>query len=538
MKLSPPLKRSFNFTFLALFLLLLIGNGSEAVGGKRGIIDLGGGESDRSLPQKKHQPAAIHIPQKHKVTSSQPQPNNARESGPAFRVIRQDRKDEYRSSQEIPFSQPARTPQSSFSFIPPVPVSLPNDDEVFNDPTFLASLQKIEDDYKSSQEGSSFQVQKMSQTNPRLIPLALASLPNEDDIFYDPAFLASVDEVESAYLSQEYSQSSQKDLSDEINTKLLNTFESHQDHLFTSMKKAKKSILITSHTFSANLKSQRNLFEALRQASLRNVKVYLYFNKDYGLNGEEIDFLEETGIKLSNPTVHSKLLIIDKNLITCGSFDWLSDTAYTQSNKEASIVLEGKDLDPFIQDIWETLKKYNRLSYHPNTQDRIERNFRELPSQVLADDTTHEEYELLTTPHQHDEFFLDCLETAKHNITMCSPFITRDRKHLEFIFPKDTLKNFLKVRKTLHIFYRANDENIKFLRQHLAGLTVPNLILSPVNNLHRKTLIVDEAYVEGSFNWLSSARTLEDEYFLMETSFILKGPKAKTFIDAFYRAMR
>ena len=530
---------SFNkksaFISSTLLLLTLLCNVPQAVSGKREVIDLTGEDSDLSSPRKKHQPAKDYTLQKNEISSLPHNPIKDRGNSFTSQVTIQDRKYEDKSKQLIS-PQPKTMAQPSFNFT--VPTNLANDDDIFSDPIFLVSLQKIENNYTYRQESESSQAQEIPRTTPTILSPTVINSTHINAVFSDPSFLASVDAAERTYQSQKKLQSSQKELSEEVHTKLLNTFESHQDHLFASIKKAKKSILITSHTFSAKLQSQRKLFDALRESSLRNVKVYLYFNNDYALKDKEIDFLEETGIKLSNPTVHSKLLIIDKNLITCGSFDWLSDTIYTQSNKEASLVLEGKDLNPFIQDIWETLKKYNRLSYHPNTQYKIERNFRELGSQVLIDDITNEEYELLTTPHQHDEFFLECLDTAKHKITMCSPFITRDRKHLEFIFPKSTLQNFLTSGKILHIFYRANDENIRFLREHLAAFVVPNLLLSPVDNLHRKTLIVDDAYVEGSFNWLSSARSLEDEYFFMETSFIIKGPKAKTFIDFFYHTIK
>ncbi|MBS0185979.1 MAG: hypothetical protein JSS34_06540, partial [Proteobacteria bacterium] len=116
---------------------------------------------------------------------------------------------------------------------------------------------------------------------------------------------------------------------------------------------------------------------------------------------------------------------------------------------------------------------------------------------------------------------------------------TRDIRHLSSILPRSILDRFLKGKRLLQIFYRADDENIVLLRQYLREFTAhPTLILTPADRLHRKTLIADDKYVEGSFNWLSSARTLKDDYFLMETSFIFTGPAAHRFIEEFYRSMR
>ncbi|MBS0186121.1 MAG: hypothetical protein JSS34_07270, partial [Proteobacteria bacterium] len=116
---------------------------------------------------------------------------------------------------------------------------------------------------------------------------------------------------------------------------------------------------------------------------------------------------------------------------------------------------------------------------------------------------------------------------------------TRDIRHLSSILPRSILDRFLKAKRPLQIFYRADDENIVLLRHYLREFMAhPTLMLVPIDKLHRKTLIADDKYVEGSFNWLSSARTLEDDYFLMETSFVFTGSTAHKFTEEFYRSIR
>ncbi len=500
------LKNIMNFIFLSVFVFLFL-NIPQAISSKREAINLPDEHPEAASSYKKQ---FIISSINHRIVALSSQPQSTISIDPYI--------EENKTSKSNIISYSSNVISSQLNL--PLKSDISDKDEILEDQIFLAAVETLEKKHELQKN------------------LSLSILPNSDDFFSNPEVLNSINKAEEAYLLQKKLISPQKAVSHQINSRLLDIFENHQDHLFDSIKKAKNSILITSHNFSANLKTHRKLFESLREASQKNVKIYLYFNKDSFLKDEEINFLEEAGIKLSNTAVHAKLLIIDKNIITCGSFDWLSNPAYTRQNKDASIILEGKYLNPFIEDIWGTLKKYNQLSYSFHHQEKLERTFSELSSQVFYDDSKNEEFELLTIPHQHDEFFLECLETAKHNITMCSPFITRDKEHLEFIFPKDLLRSFLKDGKILHVFYRANDENLHFLQQHLAEFTVPNLILSPIDNLHRKTLIVDETYIEGSFNWLSSARSLEDEYALMETSFILKGVKAQTFINTFYHKIK
>lgn len=330
--------------------------------------------------------------------------------------------------------------------------------------------------------------------------IVLTNTFSNDQFFNHPAFLTSIDKIEQNYRLQRNGQLVQPSAPDTFIVKLLHHFDSHHDHLLTAINTAKKSILITSYNFSANLKHQSNLFEALRIASLKNVKVYIYFHKDDGLNDAEIDYLEETGIRLCQMNIHSKLLVIDHSSIACGSFDWLSNNAYRQSNQEASLVVQEKNLSPFVNEIWETLKKYKDLGYRPDKLAMIDQKLSNAGSLILSDDIGNESCELLTTPQQHDDILLYFLSKAHHNVTLCIPFITRDPNYLRDIFPKDLLCDFLKANKILHIYYRADDENFVLLRQYLADLRFPNLILSPIKNLHRKTLIADDTYIEGSFN--------------------------------------
>ncbi|MBS0186396.1 MAG: hypothetical protein JSS34_08820, partial [Proteobacteria bacterium] len=318
--------------------------------------------------------------------------------------------------------RPLRDPLSLSSF---------HSESLSEEEVFLAAVEKTEEKFELNKSSLSFPYKKPCLSSNIVPSSTAAAAASSGDDFLNPKVL----DTKTACAPDKEKSSSQKK-SSEISSRLLTTFQHHQDHLLTSIQKAKKSILITSHSFSSTRRSYRQLFDALREASSRNVKVYLYFNKDSGLPDEEVHFLEALGIKLSNSFIHSKLLVIDRSLVTCGSFDWLSNPLKMQSNKESSVVLEGGDLNPFIEEIWDTLKKYKHLSLHPHASSKIERRFDVLPSLVFETDAKAEEYELLATPQQHDSFFLECFENAQHRLTLCVPFITRDIRHLSSILPR------------------------------------------------------------------------------------------------------
>lgn len=66
--------------------------------------------------------------------------------------------------------------------------------------------------------------------------------------------------------------------------------------------------------------------------------------------------------------------------------------------------------------------------------------------------------------------------------------------------------------------------------QAASALRASGASLTVCHNIHSKIICVDDAvFIEGSFNWLSAERTL-DEYRRLETSFIYMGPQVADYI--------
>lgn len=283
----------------------------------------------------------------------------------------------------------------------------------------------------------------------------------------------------------------------------------------------KKSIIITSYNFAASLTDERELFHALRQASSRNVRVQIYFNLSQ-LNETMTQFLTESRIELIHLKVHSKILAIDDEALTCGSFDWLGSRNSLRIRKDSSLILKGKSVPQLIKNIEKGICTYRTLSLNPRITRSIEERFQKLHSFLLqfCEDV---QIELLTTPQHHDRFLKESFNLAQREIELYVPFVTSSRDRLREILPLPILKHFLNSGKKLTIFYRLGDQNITLLQNYIQELESDALVLSHTDNLHRKSLCIDGIiYVEGSYNWLSSARNILDPNYLMETSIILR----------------
>jgi phosphatidylserine/phosphatidylglycerophosphate/cardiolipin synthase-like enzyme len=454
-----------------------------------------------------------------------------------------------------------------------------------DDPEFLAAVTAIEEEYLRAHPKPEVQhpskKQKVSEDDLELLAVVTAaeeeylrthprpeephsSKSSEDD----PEFLAAVSAIEAEYLSQKalsssatdrQSQNSQlaspalashiktpeasqiEDLFDGFSYKQLSTPEDHQQHLINAIHRAKRSILITSYKFSADMREGSDLFEAVQAACYRGVKLYFYANT-IQLGESEINSLSRLrNLLLDAATVHSKLLIIDNKQITCGSYDWLAEP-WNGISQNASLILKGGELEPVVDRIWDVLKKYRNVDFNPYSFGKVEENLRLLPSLTFQFNNPDDSFEILNTPYEHGEVFEDCFQLAQHQLTLCTPFITGDTRFLREILPPKGLINFLRSGKKLNIFYRSGDEKVDFLNMHLEKTLSrrnlrlrKNVTLTPVDGLHRKSLFIDEdQYIEGSYNWLSSARSLDDPHYYMETSLRFTGTWAKELISEFY----
>jgi phosphatidylserine/phosphatidylglycerophosphate/cardiolipin synthase-like enzyme len=423
-------------------------------------------------------------------------------------------------------------------------------------PEFFQELDTIEanyyaqksDDQKFLQELAAVESEHSSSRKRDAVGVA-----EEDD---DQKFLQALAEVEAEHSSQQSKRSAVAPKQDEDSSASssesshsksaatqeqhhgfvthLNTYDDHQNYLLDAIGKAHKKILITSYNFSASLENNSKLFFALQKASKRGAKIYLYFDHA-SLSEDEIGFFKSFPCSplLNQVNIHSKLLSVDGCILAAGSFDWLGKPYFQQREMNDSIALEGEEVKHFIDEVWSTIRSYRALCENPHKTTVIDQRLEKLPSHVLKLEG-NDEIELITTPQQHRGFFDEAFELDTHRLVICAPFITGDAHFLEDIFPNDTVRRFLSHGRQLQIFYRADDPKVELLRQHLAEfLDLSNLDLTPVLDLHQKVLIVGNKYVTGSFNWLSSADTVEDEWNFMETSMAFSGAQALRMIANF-----
>lgn len=142
------------------------------------------------------------------------------------------------------------------------------------------------------------------------------------------------------------------------------------------------------------------------------------------------------------------------------------------------------------------------------------------------------EIEHLSTHKQHDDFLIQCLNNAKKELIICSPFIG--------LATLDWIPFFYDVQKKgINIFvfsdYHSNHIDGFFKNTHTesAVLELVRHNLSPyfLENIHNKTIFYDDEVIcEGSYNWLSAVRDKSSKYHNLEASLLYRGSEAKKMI--------
>lgn len=318
----------------------------------------------------------------------------------------------------------------------------------------------------------------------------------------------------------------------------LTTPQDHQQYLIDAINSAERSILITSYRLSTDMRDRSDLLKAIQSACYRGVHIYLYAN-EIRLGDRQLDGLERLrNLMISEARIHSKLVVVDNNQITCGSYDWLSGP---WNDENASLILESSYLKPEVDNIWHVLKKYRTVDFNPHSLRRVENTLKSLDPSEIQFDNPEDSPSILNTPYQHGDLFEMCFEKAQRQLTICSPFITGHAGFLQDILPRNMLRSFLNSGKQLNIFYREGDDKVQMLKNHLDQTLSgsyyrlsQNVTLTSVKGLHRKTMFADDdLYIEGSYNWLSSARSLKDPYYFMEASLVFKGAWAQELVQEF-----
>lgn len=151
----------------------------------------------------------------------------------------------------------------------------------------------------------------------------------------------------------------------------------------------------------------------------------------------------------------------------------------------------------------------------------------------LEKQTEHTEIRIISTLDGHREILRNAFETAKKDIIIVSPYVTKyalEADKIQHLVYNSVASN--KVRITVYT------DSVDVLKRKI--LTQINVEKDPlslidwrvVDKIHSKILIWDnDNFVCGSFNWLSSLRDPCSRYSYYETSTYLKGPKAVSAIQ-------
>ena len=147
----------------------------------------------------------------------------------------------------------------------------------------------------------------------------------------------------------------------------LSTLDQHIDTLLTSLRQAKRQVLIVSPYLSVHALQANDLERLLRNRS-REIQIHIYTD-DYLNRGRDGVFkpsarkakesLEQIGTNLIfGDGIHSKTLCMDDELLVEGSFNWLGairDMDHPWQRLETSLCYRGPGIAPTLRTVVEAL---------------------------------------------------------------------------------------------------------------------------------------------------------------------------------------
>ncbi|MFD2205709.1 AAA domain-containing protein [Kiloniella antarctica] len=131
----------------------------------------------------------------------------------------------------------------------------------------------------------------------------------------------------------------------------------------------------------------------------------------------------------------------------------------------------------------------------------------------------------LETLKDHQNVLDEALQTARKEVLIISPYIR------EFAIRKDNITSMIGRALTrgvkVTVAYDLGEHKKKEALNGINLVKETQCEIFPVRRVHNKTLVVDNKWiVEGSFNWLSAVRDLNNQYSNQERSLRYEGPKA------------
>lgn len=276
-------------------------------------------------------------------------------------------------------------------------------------------------------------------------------------------------------------------------------------------------ILITSQSITL---MPPEIYDLFRDAVDRCSKIYVVYNNSISEKAKEF-FSKYKNIVLEKKSFHANYLIIDNhalfdNHILVGSYSWLDFSNIGEEfteNFDGSFKISGsrRYIGELKEKIWsETIPNWKGFS-----ERKVDCVRCPLPESSYVT--------LLTTADEHEKFLIDVCRNAKKTIQIYSPFVTYKTaiERLEKIFKE------LKSEVEFHLFVGEEFEKLdSFVRKYDKLEEKKKVYLN--TRFHQNTLIVDGATLgEGSFNWLSSAKSLTSNFYNQDASLFVQGPLAQ-----------
>lgn len=346
----------------------------------------------------------------------------------------------------------------------------------------------------------------------------------DQDDFITEEELALLEQVEQEYALQKIEQEQSI-----INTKIDHLIgpETHHEVLKNTINTAQKNLLICSDSITF---LPKDIYEALKDASLRGVKIYIYVNRL--IDERVLGFLKKIST-IQQRNIHAKYLVADDVCVVIGSHNWF-DFDYSSGHNRSFKISDNKEYITGIKDqIWEQIRYYGNVQ-HGNIKSIQKAQKSIYRSAILEYPLTskgNSKLSLLSSLDAHEIFFNEICQKAQHRIQIYSPFVTFENAAVRLTEAVQCLKPGVMIDIFIWQGPKA-DQLFEFIQKNsVLAKRINVLELEPDH--HHKTLIMDDKIVcEGSFNWLSSSLFEDSRGHNLDTSLVCEGDIAKSFLDA------
>ncbi|MGE4350358.1 MAG: phosphatidylserine/phosphatidylglycerophosphate/cardiolipin synthase family protein [Candidatus Berkiella sp.] len=328
----------------------------------------------------------------------------------------------------------------------------------------------------------------------------------------------------------------------DANVSRITTTQEHLELLKSVIREADNYVQIASYGICIEILNE--IKDELLKLKSKGVGIHFYNSDRKPCSAEVMKFIQDNNICYNVMQLHAKFLMSDGHIAAIGSFNWLSSDSFKYSNgSNGSLVISGEICAALSSQISVYVRQYIYKAQGKNDAITSFRNLGTTNTHIYFDLNDGSTLTYLPTLDAHRKFINAAFEMAKSSLTLCSPFIyysSSSSSSSDFLMdlpPRllaKTANRGVKIRvicgsACAHKLHEAYGLLLKAHR---------NIELVPTNNMHQKTLVVDEHLIaEGSFNWLSASRDEKSSYHNCELTIVCEGPKAKPLIDSFNQKM-